>query len=101
MMPLPNPPAGACMRSLAGLRHTVEEIYDSSLQRILGSDDEEPIVLDQLLEDLRSMSQMVRGDADVGPNGLPHQSIRVVPEFWRQQRLHGWPDTVNDRPEVA
>jgi len=44
---------------LAGLRHTVEEINDASLQRILGSDDEEPFLLDQLLEDFGSVSQMV------------------------------------------
>ena len=47
------------------------------------------------------MSQMVCGGADVGPNGLPHQSIRVVPEFCRQQRFHGWPDSVDDRTEVS
>ena len=82
------------------IRYTVEEIYDSSLQRRLDSDDEQPIFLDQLFEDFRSMSQMVRRDAHVGPNGLPHQGTRVVREFCRQQRFHGWPDTVNDRTEV-
>jgi hypothetical protein len=35
----------------ANPRCTVEEVYDAALQRILGSDDEEPIVLDQLFED--------------------------------------------------
>ena len=88
------------MALLAGSGYTVEEVNDSSFQRILGSDDEEPILLDRLLKDFRSMSQMVSGDADVGPNGLPHESIRVVPAFRRQQRFHGRPDTVNDRSEV-
>jgi len=59
------------------LRHTVKEIYNPGLQRILRGDYEEPILTDQLLEDFRSMSQMVCRDADVRPNGLPHQSIRV------------------------
>jgi len=31
--------------------YTVEELYDPSIQGILCSDDEEPILLDQLLED--------------------------------------------------
>ena len=44
----------------AGLRHTVEEIDGSSLQRILGTYDEESICLDQLLDDFRAVSQMVR-----------------------------------------
>src|SRR2546422_10055752 len=43
---------------------------------------------------------MVCRSADVGPNGLPHQIIWVGPEFFPQQCFHGWPDTVNDRPEV-
>jgi hypothetical protein len=45
---------------------------------------------------LRSVSQMVCGDADVRPHGLPDQDTRVVLEFSRQQRRHGWPDAVND-----
>src|SRR5881409_3519796 len=43
---------------------------------------------------------MVCRSADVGPNGLPNQIIWVWPEFFPQQCFHGWPDTVNDRPEV-
>src|SRR6266581_2613000 len=88
------------MALLAGSGYTVEKVNDSSVQRILGSDDEEPILLDGLLKDFRSMSQMVGRDADVRPNGLPHESIRLIPEFRHQQRFHGWPDTVNDRSEV-
>ncbi len=86
--------------SLAGLRHTVEEINDPSFQRILGTHDEKPIALDQPLKDLRSVSQMVGGDTDVRPNGMPQQSVRVVPEFCRQQRFHGWPNAVNNRTQI-
>src|SRR5258705_1882730 len=85
---------------LAGLRHTIEEINDPSLETILGAYHEEPISLDQLLENFRSVSQMVCGDADVGPNGVPHQSFGVVPEVCRQQRFHGWPNAVNDRTKI-
>jgi hypothetical protein len=45
--------------SLAARRH-VEKIDHSGFQRILSADDEESIPLDQLLEDFRSVSQMVR-----------------------------------------
>src|SRR6267378_5242367 len=96
--------AAACLNGrtalLAGSGYTVEKVNDSRVQRILGSDDEEPILLDGLLKDFRSMSQMVGRDADVGPNGLPYESIRLIPEFLHQQRFHGWPDAVNDRSEV-
>ena len=47
------------MPLLAGLWHTVKKINDPSLQRILGTYDEESILLDQLLEDFRSVPQMV------------------------------------------
>ena len=57
---------------LAGLRHTIEEINEPGLQRVFGTYDQKSISLDQLFEDLRSVSQMVCGDADVGTNGLPH-----------------------------
>ena len=50
----------AANRAFASLRHTIEEINDSGLQRILGTYDEESTILDQLLEDFRSVSQMVR-----------------------------------------
>ena len=85
---------------LAGLRHIVEELNDPSLQRILGADDEEPFTLDQLLENFRSVSQLIRGCANVGPNGLPKQSLRVVPELCSEQRFHRWPNPVDDRAEI-
>src|SRR3989442_6117150 len=85
---------------LAGLGHDIEEIDYSCLQRILGAYDEESISLDQLFEDFRSVSQMVCGLADVGPNRVPHQSLRFVPEFCCQQRFHRWPHAVNDRTQT-
>jgi len=88
-----NPPS-------AGFRHAIEEINGPRLQRILSAYDEESLFPDHLLEDFGSMPQVVRGDTDVGPNSLPHQGIRIVPEFCRQQRFHGWPNAVNDRTQV-
>lgn len=40
---------------LTGLRHTVEEINEPGLQRVLGTDDQESTSLDQLFEDFRSV----------------------------------------------
>jgi hypothetical protein len=45
------PKSSRCMPLSAGLRHTIEEINDTSLQRILRPYDEECISLDQLFED--------------------------------------------------
>ena len=87
-------------RTSAVFRHAVEKINEAALQRIFGADDQEAVFLGQLLEDLRSMSQMVCGGANVGPNSVPHQRIRVVPEVGFEQRFHGWPNAANDRTET-
>ena len=39
--------------------HTVEELDDTSLQRILGTDDAEPVVLYQLLDNVRPVPKLV------------------------------------------
>ena len=57
---------------LSGLRHTVEEINNPGLQRILGAHDEEPFFLDSRLENFRSVSKLVCGGADRA-NGVPHK----------------------------
>ena len=92
--------AEALARELAGLRHTVEEINKPGFQRVLGAYDEEPISLDELLENLRSVSQMVCGDADVGPDSVPHQSLRVTPELCSKERFHGWAHAVDDGTQI-
>ncbi len=43
-----------------GLRHPIEELNRSSFQRILRTDDQQTIVLDELLEHLGAVSQVVR-----------------------------------------
>ncbi len=58
------------------------------------------MLLDHLLENLRAMSEMIRGDADVGPDRAPHQRLRVVPELGQKQLFHGWPNAIDDRPQV-
>ena len=85
----------ACRRG-----NSVEELYDSSIQRIFRADHLKPVSLDQLLEDFRSMSKVVCGHADIRANGLPHQSFGIASEFCRKQRFHGRPDSVNDCAQI-
>lgn len=88
---------------LTDLRQAVEPVYDSCLQRIPGTHDEEPIALYQSLKGRRSVSQMIRGRVDVRPNRVLHQGIRVLPEFGLKQRFHGRPDheqVIQESPDV-
>jgi OOP family OmpA-OmpF porin len=80
--------------------HTVEEIHDARLQRILCANHEEAISLDQLLQDLRSVSQVICGGADVCPHGLSHQGIRIVAQLGLQQGLHRGADAIHDRTQI-
>ena len=43
---------------------------------------------------------MIHRCVHVGPNGLPHECIRVVPELGLQQRLDRRTDAVDDRTQV-
>ena len=42
------------------LWNSIEKIHRARLQRVLGSDDHEPVPLDELLEDLGAVSQVTR-----------------------------------------
>src|SRR5213079_1727325 len=53
-----SPPAGV-KRLLGGLGGTIEEVYDTGPQTVLGSDDQQPVALDQALEDGGPVTQMV------------------------------------------
>src|SRR4026207_2328810 len=83
------------------LGQTLEEIHDSGLQRIFGTNHEEASLLDSRLEDFRSVPQMGCGDADVAADGVPHERFRVVPKVCRQQSFDRWPDTVDHRREIS
>ena len=86
---------------LAGRGNTVEELDDAGLERVLGADDDQAVVCDQLLEDLRAMAQVVRRDADVRAHGLLHQGLGVVPQIRGEQRLDRRAHPVDDRAQVA
>ena len=59
------PAAVGCKTLLAGLRHAVEEINHPSLQGILGTDDEESLFLDQLLEGVNPIFSWNLGGASL------------------------------------
>ncbi len=79
----------------------VEKIHHSGFHRILGADHQEPVVADQLLQDVRAVPQLADRSGDVGPHRLSHQRLPVVPQLGPQQRLGRGPDAIDDRPQVA
>lgn len=82
--------------SQSGGWEAIEEIDDPALERILGTDNEKSVALDQLFEYGRAVPEMVRGRADVGSDGVPHQGRRIMPEIRREQGFDGWPNTIDD-----
>ena len=83
------------------MRSRVEELDHARLQRILGAHDDQAIVLDQLLEDLRAVAQVIYGGADIGPNCLCDQCISIVSEVGREELLDRRAHPIDDRPQVA
>ena len=58
--------------------HSIKEVDDARFERVLGADDDEALLLNQLLQDIRAVPQLAGGDADVGAHGLPHERLLVV-----------------------
>src|SRR5688572_27837282 len=78
----------------------IEEIDHSGVQRVFSANHQEPGVLNQSLEDFRSMAQMVHGSSDGGPHGLTHQDFRIVSQLGSQQRLDGWSNAIHNRTQA-
>src|SRR6476469_4036473 len=78
----------------------IEEIDDSRLDGILRAHYHEPIVLDQLLENIRPVPQMIRGSANVDPHRFPGESAEVVLQFGPEQAFDGRTDPIHDRANV-
>src|SRR5690606_26757 len=82
-------------------RHAVEEIDEARLERILGTDDDETLVLNQLLEHFRAVAQVASRDANVRPHGVACEALWIVAQRRRKQRLDRRPHAVDDRAQVA
>src|SRR5215213_10028764 len=80
----PSIPSNATDSSSTGLgvpSRQIEEIHDPRFDGILRADDPQPVVLDDLLQQLGAMSEVVGGRANVGSHRLPHQRRLVVPQL--------------------
>jgi hypothetical protein len=86
---------------LARRGDAVEEINDSRLQGIFGPNHDEAAGPDHLLKNLRSMAQMIRRSAYVGPNSAANQGFRIVPEVSPKQHFHGGSDAIHNRAQVT
>jgi len=70
------------------------------LEGILGAPDQQLSALNQLFEDVRAMTNVVRRYTNIGPNGVPKKGLRIGPELGRQQRFARDPSTVRTRPKA-
>jgi hypothetical protein len=75
----------------------IEKVDLSGFERVLGAHHEQLTFLDVLLQDARSMPQVIGGRADVGANGMANQSIVVVAKLGGEQRLDGGANAIDDR----
>ena len=66
----------------------VQEANDTGFQRVLGTDNDETGGRDQFFDQLRSVTQVILGCADVSAYGVPNQRGRVVPQLRRQQSFY-------------
>jgi hypothetical protein len=79
---------------------SLEEIDYSTLQGILGPNNEQAVVLYQFFQDLRAVAQVIDRYANVGPNCFPDQCIGFVSKISGEKSLDGRSHAVDDRPQV-
>src|SRR5947208_9675332 len=93
--------ADSFTRLLGGLRCAIEKVYHTRPQTVLGSDDQQPVVLNQALEDGRPVAQMVRRSPNVRTHGVCDEGLRLLAKRRGQQGLHGGPDAIDNRPQTS
>ena len=87
-----------CVGCLASAN--IKKINLAGFEGIFGTDDEQALVLDELLKNLRAVAQLVHRHANIRSAGLANQLIRTVAESGRQERFDGWANPVDDRAQV-
>lgn len=87
-------------RLLGGLGHPVKKVNDARLQAILRANDQQPVILNEMLQNVRAMTQVVGGSANVRANGVRDKSFGVLPEGCGQQGLDGGTDPVDDGAKI-
>ncbi len=74
------------VRELAG--NSIEKFHDSALKRILRPYDHQAFTQNQLLQNFRPMSQVIRRQPNVGANGTLDQQVPISRKLGVKQRLH-------------
>src|SRR4051812_20437910 len=59
-------------------RHTIEKFDHTRFEGIFGTYDEQFILLDELLEQLRAVAQMIRRHPDVGTYGFMNEMVVIA-----------------------
>jgi hypothetical protein len=83
------------------LRGAVKELDIAGLKGVLGSNDEKPIVPDQLLEKSRTMSELVHRCADVRSDGFTHEGRTVTPKLRREKPFDRGAHPVDDGSQIT
>ena len=92
---------GSHWQRLELFRQAIKEIDLSGLQRILRTDDLEAVGVYQLLEQLRPMSQVVCGSADICTNRLMYEGLLVGYGTRRQEGLDRGAYAFDDGAKIA
>ena len=82
-------------------RCQIEEINHARLQRVLRSDDEEAVVLNQLLQNLGAVTQVIHRRPDIGAHCLLDQGFRIAPDVAGEDALDRRANAVDNRLKVA
>lgn len=83
------------------LQRPIKESDHTCFQRILGSNHEQTVFLDQLLKDVGAMRQVIHRCPNVGPHGLTYQHIDIIAVCAREQCFNRGSHTIDDRHQVA
>ena len=85
-----------CNDGLDGPANAVEEVDDAGFKGVLGADDPEAFVLNELFEQLRTVPEMVGRGTDVGANCVIDEGVGVVGEGGVEKGLQGWTYALDD-----
>ena len=79
----------------------VEEVDDTGFKGVLGADDPEAFVLNELFEQRRAVPEMVGRGPDVCANGLTDEGVGIVGEGGVEKWLQGWTYAIDDGAQIS
>jgi hypothetical protein len=79
----------------------VEEVDNAGFKGVLGADDPEAFVLNELFEQLRTFPEMVGRGTDVRTNCVMDEGVGVVGEGGVEKGLEGWAYALDDGTQVS